>query len=274
MYYTKIDQYFNDRKLGWGFNDKNYYSRIFSGISQPKVLVRKIKGLLFDENYQQLSVDEASGLIGKEPEVICKPTLETGSGRGIRFWETCNCEAEIVEFLKNKNEADYVVQVIVKQHPELCRVHQSSLNTLRICSILMEDGVHILSSVLRMGIGGMRVDNATAGGISAGINPDGTLDKYAYNYYTGAKIEQHPDGLVFEGFCVPSFDKAINIVKSAHLLIGHFRLVSWDIAIDENGEALLIEANMRNGSINFHQFSNGPLFGDLTERVLDEVFGV
>ena len=42
----------------------------------------------------------------------------------------------------------------------------------------------------------------------------------------------------------------------------------------ENGDAVLIEANMRKGGINFHQFNNGPLFGDFTKRVLDEVFGV
>lgn len=45
LYYTKIDQYFNDRKLGWGFNDKNYYSKIFVGILQPKTVVRKNKGI-------------------------------------------------------------------------------------------------------------------------------------------------------------------------------------------------------------------------------------
>ena len=44
------------------------------------------------------------------------------------------------------------------------------------------------------------------------------------------------------------------------------------MAIDENGDPLLIEANMRKGGISLHQFSNGPLFGDLTDRVLDEVF--
>ena len=56
-------------------------------------------------------------------------------------------------------------------------------------------------------------------------------------------------------------------------MIGHFRLVSWDIAIDECGDPVLIEANMRKGGINLNQFSNGPLFGDLTERVMNEVFG-
>lgn len=171
----------------------------------------------------------------------------------------------------NNIEADYAVQALIKQHADMKRVHESSINTIRICSILMRDGVHILSSCLRMGTGGARVDNVTAGGISAGIRSDGSLDKYAYAYYSGQRFEKHPQGLVFDGFVVPSYDKAVELVKKAHPVIAHFRLVSWDIAIDENGEAVLIEANMRNGGINLHQFSNGPLFGDLTEQVLREV---
>ena len=124
-----------------------------------------------------------------------------------------------------------------------------------------------------MGVDAGRVDNVTAGGISCGINEDGTLKKYATSYYTGDRFEKHPQGLVFEGFKVPSYDKAVALVKNVHPLIPHFRLVSWDIAIDKAGEPVLIEANMRKGGINLNQFNNGPLFGDLTERVLDEVFG-
>jgi hypothetical protein len=55
-------------------------------------------------------------------------------------------------------------------------------------------------------------------------------------------------------------------------MIPHFKLVSWDIAIDDTNEAVLIEANMRKGGIDIIQFNSGPIFGDLTERVLDEVF--
>lgn len=278
LYYTKIDQFFNDRKLGWGFNDKNYYSKIFAGIAQPRILVRKMKGMLFDAEYQQISVDDALALILSEKEVICKPTLETGSGRGIRFWQSEKDIKHINNFLINPQEADYVVQAIIKQHAELDRVHKGSINTIRICSLLMEDGVHILSSVLRMGVGEAKVDNATAGdnaqydGMTCGINPDGTLKEYAHGYNYGKKFDKHPQGLIFAEYTVPCYDKALELVKKAHPIIAHFRLVSWDIAIDENGEAVLIEANMRNGSINFHQFNNGPLFGDLTERILDEIF--
>lgn len=278
LYYTKIDQYFNARKLGYGFNDKNYYSKIFADFKQPRVLVRKINGMIFDENYNQISVEDAFALITSENEVICKPSQETGSGRGIQFFRKSDIE-RIRKFLNDRTYDDYIVQALIKQHPTLNEVHEGSINTYRICSLLMEDGVHILSSVLRMGVGSSKVDNATAkdnakyDGMTCGIDEFGKLKKYAYGYHTGQRYEQHPDGLLFEGFQLPAFDKAVELVKQAHPRIAHFRLVSWDIAIDEDGDAVLVEANMRKGGINFHQFNNGPLFGDLTEKVLDEVFG-
>lgn len=271
LYYTKIDQYFNNRKIAWGFNDKNYYDKIFAGIKQPETVVRKVGGVLLDDNYIQLSSNDALELICKNKEVICKPSQESGSGRDIGFWDTEKDIDKIKEFLTDKSRSDYIVQKILVQHDELNKVHQNSINTIRICSLLLEDGIHILSSVLRMGVDESRVDNATAGGITCGINTDGTLQKYAYAYYSGEKYTCHPQGYVFEGKKVPSYDKAVELVKSAHPVIGNFRLVSWDIAIDKNGEPVLIEANMRKGGINFHQFSNGAIFGELTDQILNEV---
>lgn len=273
LYYTKIDQYFNSRKLGYGFNDKNYYSKIFSGVKQPAVVVRKINGLIFDSEYRQLSVEEALQRIRQESEVICKPSQESGSGRGIEFYRPDDTD-KIMSFLTDSSYDDYIVQKLIVQNEQIKNIHPESVNTVRICSLLLEDGVHILSSCLRMGVGSNRVDNVTAGGISCGIMPNGALAKYAYTYYTGERSEKHPtSGVIYEGFSVPSYEKAVEMVKEIHPVIGHFRLVSWDIAIDDAGDAVLIEANMRKGGINLHQFDNGPLFGDLTKRVLDEVFG-
>lgn len=273
LYYSKIDQYFNNRKLGWGFNDKNYYSRIFYGIKQPEILVRKINKLLLDCNYNQISKEEAIQILLKEKEIVCKPSLETGSGRGVNFWNVKDNMDIINEFLVDDQMEDYVVQKIIKQHVRLNEIHASSINTIRIMSLLMKDGVHILSSCLRMGVDGSRVDNVTAGGISCGIKENGYIDKYAYTYFSGERMTSHPQGFVFDGFKVPGYEKAIELVHKAHPMIPHFRLVSWDIAIDENEEPVLIEANMRKGGINLHQFNNGPLFGELTDNILDEVFG-
>lgn len=272
LFYTKIDQYFNNRKLGWGFNDKNYYSKIFSDIKQPDTLVRKIGGNILNADYQNITADNALNIIAFENEVICKPTLETGSGRDIRFWNTKSDKIEIMSFLQDRTQEDYIVQKVIVQHPDMDEIHSESINTIRICSLLINSKVEILSSCMRMGVGNSRVDNVTAGGISCGINNEGKLAKYAYAYYTGEKFEKHPQGLVFEDYQIPAYDKALELVKKAHPRISHFKLVSWDIAIDSEGDAVLIEPNMRKGGINLHQFSNGPLFGELTSIVMDEIF--
>ena len=52
----------------------------------------------------------------------------------------------------------------------------------------------------------------------------------------------------------------------------HFRLISWDIALDKNNNPIIIEANLKYGEIDFHQLNNGPLFGDDTKEILNEVF--
>ena len=271
LYYTKIDQHFNARKLGWGFNDKNYYTQIFSGIRQARVFVRNIGGIFLDADYAPVDKARISELVAGQAEVICKPALETGSGRGVQFWRLPEDAETMQAFVDDEENKDYLIQAVIRQHEELKNIHAASVNTIRICSLLIDGKVEILSSCLRMGAGGNRVDNHHAGGVSAGIEPDGTLQEYAY-YLDGRRLKQHPQGFVFDGFAVPGYHKAVEMVKKAHPMVSHFRLVGWDIAIGEDGEPVLIECNMRKNGIELHQFSNGPLFGDLTDRVLAEVF--
>ena len=271
LYYTKIDQYFNSRKLGWGFNDKNYYSLIFSGIPQAKTYVRNIGGVFLNEEYNTIDKAHIFDLVAGQTEVICKPALDTGSGRGIQFWQLPKDFPLMQAFLDDEQNRDYLIQEVIKQHRDLKKIHETSVNSIRICSLLIDGKVEILSACLRMGANGNRVDNHHAGGISAGINIDGTLQKYAY-YLDGRRLQKHSQGFVFEGFRVPGYHKAVEMVKKAHPIISHFRLVGWDIAVSEGGEPILIECNMRKNGIELHQFSNGPLFGDLTDRVMEEVF--
>ena len=137
----------------------------------------------------------------------------------------------------------------------------------------LDGSVKIYSCVLRMGIGGSKVDNACSGGINCGICKDGRLKGVAYNQ-KGDKFMTHPTSNVkFDEIQIPNFDKVIEKVKILHPFIPHFRLVSWDIAIDEMNEPVLIEANLRYGELDFHQLNNGPVFGKDTKKILNEVFG-
>ena len=85
-------------------------------------------------------------------------------------------------------------------------------------------------------------------------------------------MTRHPDlGYNFAGKKVPCFSNALKLVREAHALMGHFRLLAWDVAIDETGEAVLIETNLSLGGINNVQMCCGPLFGRDTKKILDEV---
>lgn len=87
LYYTAIDQHFNNRKYGWGVNDKNYYSLLFPDVKQPETIVRKINGIYYDASYHMFSEDCAMRLCGRENGLIIKPANETGGSRGIKFWK-------------------------------------------------------------------------------------------------------------------------------------------------------------------------------------------
>ena len=64
----------------------------------------------------------------------------------------------------------------------------------------------------------------------------------------------------------------IDAVYKRFKKIKHFRLVSWDIAFDKKDQPLLLEANLHYGELDFHQLNNGPIFGDDTIKILEEVF--
>ena len=48
-------------------------------------------------------------------------------------------------------------------------------------------------------------------------------------------------------------------------------LISWDFAVDKDGDPILIEANFTFGEIDFHQLCNGPILGEMTENILSAV---
>lgn len=271
--HRKIDQYFNQWNM-YGLTDKNNFSLIFPGIKQPKTIVRKIGDLLFDGEYHLINLEKAEALLKMQPEVIVKPTIGFWGGNGVEFYNTSSEMDKIKKILLDKNKKRVIIQDLVKQHFELAKMHPQSLNTVRIYSLLMDDGVHILSSSLRMGANNSRIDNVSANsGIIAGVKEDGSLKETAYfDLYSGIKTDRHPQGMLLSEIKVPSYDKMIETVKRAAQYAGNFRLVGWDLSVDEGGDVVLIEANMLLGEIGPIQCLHGPFFGELTEKVLETVF--
>lgn len=265
IYHSEIEPKFNDVFNSEFLSNKNYLDLILKDANLPQTIVRNVDGVLLNKNYELITIDEAINLIKNEQvELIYKPAIDTGGGRGIIFLDFKN--KTIIDILKN--EKDFVIQKVIEQHEYLSNFNKTSLNTVRVLSFLFEGEVHVLYMVLRVGKDGMRVDNASSGGIQVVIKDDGTFSDYIVNI-NNKSIEDNDIRNKFINKKMPFYDKIISEVKRLHPLVSVCKLIGWDVAIDKNGNPVIIEMNLKDiGMTDKSQCINGPLFGDLTDSVL------
>ena len=262
---------FSLNKEAHALDDKNYYDLLFHDVSQPVTIVRKIDGLLLDSQYNQVRIDQAVREIKNYDSSILKPSILSSGGNGIVFFNHDDDSNKIEKEFARRDS--FVVQKVIEQHEALKRIHEESINTVRIMTFFHHDRVNVLSSVLRMGVGKNKVDNSSAGGIFCGISSSGELKRFAYNKQLDS-FESHPSsGVRFSGIKIPGYEKCVTLTKHlANRLASVAQLVSWDIAIGNDENPVLIEVNLLYGDIDFHQIANGPLFGEMTQDVVGEVF--
>lgn len=267
IHYCYIDPYFNDWREANYVDNKCFYPRYFHGIKQAEILCSRINGMWFCGDFQQISAEQAYKLVENEPEIVVKKAMGSEGGRGVYF-----VKGSELEQVQAKIRDDVAVQRPLVQHPYLAQLNDTSINSIRIISLLSDEGVKCYSGILRIGIKGSRVDNASGGGLTCGIH-NGKLRKYAFDCI-GHRLEEHPDSKVpFLDHPIPSYDKCLEAAKRLHVQVPRFRLISWDFTVNPEGEPVLIEANFKYGGLDIHQMNNGPIFGEDTKKILDEVFG-
>lgn len=276
FYYAWIDEWLTHPARSSKVDDKQLYPYLFAGYKTTEVIARKVGDNFFDEDFKPISIAKFSEICKSQDEVVVKASISSYGGHAVRFF---NMKEDTIEqviaymskppyFYTQPYGTEYVVEKPIKQHKDMAAFNASSVNTIRVITMIWDGKCIPLSSVLRMGIDGSRVDNCSSGGIVAGIKDDGTLKDVAYTA-KGKKFTEHPNTGKFCGKVIPNFAKAIDMVKELHWRFsGISQLISWDIAIDENGEPVVIEMNISYGEIDFHQYCNGPIFGDMTKEVL------
>ncbi len=276
MHYCKIDPFFNDWDSAHYLDNKCYYDNwYFKGINMPKTLIKCINGMWMiptDKGLSFISKEEAYELISQHDCFVKQAKMSAG-GHGVHKIKKGTSVDEINRII-NSLGTEIIVQEPIEQSDELCKLNPSSVNTIRVLSFLNKDGsVKIYSAIVRMGVNDAVVDNASSGGITCGIEPDGRLKSVAYSA-SGTRYDKHPNtGLQFNEVVIPNYDKIFSLVQKLHKDFPSFRLLSWDIAVDKNDNPLLVEVNLCYGELDFHQLNNGPVFGNDTKKILDEVFG-
>lgn len=144
----------------------------------------------------------------------------------------------------------YVVQERVEQHPDMAALHPSSVNTLRLTTAHVDGRAHLFSAVVRVGTGGSIVDNWSSGGLLLYADPaSGRLGGRALYKLgmapggSGVAVRSHPDtGVEFDGYSVPMFEEAVDLVVRFHDDLGPLVMVAWDVAVTPTGPTV-VEGN-------------------------------
>ena len=277
FWFSKMCRTMNSRdRFGWPlFQDKNYLDLFFPDVRRPEVVVRNVSGQYLDAAYRPLTSEAAAALCETEGELIVKPSIDSKGGKGIVFIHDPAEKAaapSVLTVLQGRS-GDFVVQRVLRQHPKMAELNPDSINTVRVLTLLWKGKAQVLGALVRIGTKGCRVDNPhTSNGLSCVLDAQGRMIEKAFDR-NWRPFTTLPNGMAVKGFAVPYYDRIVETVLKLHYRVPHFRLIGWDMTISEEGEPIVIEANMDCPEIYFHQVGGGPLIRDpeLFHEIMDFV---
>ncbi|HZK09924.1 MAG TPA: sugar-transfer associated ATP-grasp domain-containing protein [Clostridia bacterium] len=233
------------------YKDNIYMNRYCNSPEMLRTLMDKGE---FNKHYKEFlgrdyldlrlaSEEEFHLFLKRHGEVVIKPAFDMG-GSGI---EKLSAQEAKGIYTKLKEEKKFLVEEVLKQHPEMSSINASSINTLRTCTCIDKEGkITILYMVLRIGRKDSFIDNMSAGGLFTKITMDGQITHPCYSAQGfGSIYTHHPDTkLPFIGIQVPMIKEVKNFAIKLAEKNPDARYVGWDIAITPQGP-VVIEGNDR-----------------------------
>lgn len=183
----------------------------------------------------------------KHTRFIVKP-FAGANGIGIQIIDSTGKDtSNLFEELSRKYNKGFYAEELIKQSDEIGKFHPSSVNTLRVFTIRMNDRTVVLPAAWRIGQGGNIVDNGGSGGIFCVLDDNGVC--YGASDKFGRRFEKHPNtGLSLVGTQFPHYHEGIIFAKELAEIIPENRYTGWDLALTDNGW-IMQEANDRGGVV-------------------------
>lgn len=198
--------------------------------------------------------------INEMDTVIVKP-LDSCFGRGIEKVEAGNKSTFVHEVA---NGHDYIVEEVLVNDEMIRRLNPSSVNTIRVVTCLdTSDNVHIIETLIRIGLTDACIDNAMGGGVACAIDPNTGLIRSDGIDLRGNAYTHHPrTGIELKGYQIPRWNEVINLVKELALVNRNARFVGWDIAITPS-YLEVIEGNIPPGENITQAFKGKGIYPEL-----------
>ncbi len=221
-------------------NDRDYYC-----VLDDKLKFNEVYRDFIGRDYLDMREADEQALrsfCAGKTQVFAKAT-ETFGGQGMEKI-TLTPYTDISQLYSHlKENRMWSLEEVIEQHPEMNRLNPTSVNTIRICTVVTESGPRFVYALVRMGKDGMHVDNISSGGMYTLVGEDGTLDHPAFCDKTAQYYDVHPTtGTVFKGFKIPMFREAVDMCLKAAEVEPHMKYIGWDAAITPGGP-VLVEGN-------------------------------
>ncbi len=236
---TQMDRHFNDGKKNSDYtrilSDKLLFNEYFSEYISRQWISSK-----------NLSQEALLDFVKDKQRIIVKP--QHGVQGGGIFMANVNTEKEVNELYNKVKDGDYLMEEVLVQCDALNNINPSSVNTIRIYSVLHENEIHITGATLRIGRGGSVIDNYSNGGLASEICTEHGIVKTHAVSQDGGKFYIHPDSQqIIIGLQIPFWQAIKQQVKKAHLTLPQLRYIAWDTVVCKNGSIAFIEANTCGG---------------------------
>ena len=218
------------------------------------------------------TLEEFKAFVEKHPRFFSKPiTAAGGTGAEIIAVEP---NADIEKIFANLKSRKRLLEELVIQHEDLAAFCPDTVNTIRVYSFLdIHNVVHILATSGRFGRLGGVIDNVhNGGGYSAVIDSKtGIIVSDGCNN-VHERVQKHADtGKTFKGFQYPYWEKVCVVVKKMAKMLPQLRHVGWDIAVNDKGEPVLIEANGNLPDVGLQQMADSVGRLSLYQPLLEEM---
>jgi len=261
---VEADRYLTNDRYAWVL--ERLFTPEVRRIMNDKPLFYEVFRDFVKRDFQPINAqthpDDIEEFVRKHPVFIGK-CRNLNMGRGIKLVDSANYPdmGSLLEYLIS----NYIglVEERVENHPELKKYSKVSLNTLRIISVRLPEGIKIIAALLKFGDGDNLADSPGAG-YKCPVDPETGV---IYGGVTGSGdlemvfLERHPLGYEMIGIKIPFWEELVKLVKDAMMHLEDVFYVPWDIAVSPDGP-LIIEGNVHCG-YNYQWATGLPVYYDM-----------
>ncbi len=192
-----------------------------------------------------LFLKPADGAEGEGALALGERVTETPSWRRLPGGEAIALEAVVRHIEAAGPTARFVIQRLLRPHPEMAEIVPAVCPTVRILTLAEDTAVVVVAAVLRLGFGRLPTDNFTGGGVVVPIDPEsGMLGLAAYLERDLPRHQRtHPaTGVAITGRVLPWWPEIATLARNAAAKMPYLRCIGWDVAVTDEGP-LVMEAN-------------------------------